>query len=112
MTLACHHTLTAAIHHGSLANALQSSREDDADVFLGEANALGYIRHGSGDSSIIQAVAAPSLNTKFRYALPSGVKADALVPPWEAERRKKRIEYLSKPLRRDIQHTIELIFCR
>lgn len=75
-------------------NVLQSSREDDGDVFLGEANALGYIQEEP--KSVAEASLTPLQRTRFRYAVPKGVKADDLMPPWELQRRQKRINHLSK----------------
>ena len=70
----------------------QSSKEDDGDVFLGEANALRYVHD---EPEAIQPIPSLSNKARFRYSVPNGIKADALMPPWESERRQKRINDLS-----------------
>ncbi|UPX10434.1 uncharacterized protein EKO05_0001095 [Ascochyta rabiei] len=61
--------------------------EDDAAVFLGESSSLRYV---TGEETRVPARDRPRL----RHAVPNAVKAEALVPEWEAERRRKRMEAL------------------
>lgn len=66
-------------------------QEDDGDVFLGESTTLRYVPEAklpehSGPS--------PSHSIKLRHSVPNAVKAEALVPPWEIERRRARINFL------------------
>lgn len=71
----------------------QSGKEDDGDdVFLGEANALRYVHD---EPPAQQRTPSPLYKPRFRYSVPNGLKADALIPPWEAQRRQKRISDLS-----------------
>lgn len=75
-----------------MTNEVQASKEDDGDVFLGEANAMRYVHDGSES---VQPVPSLANKARFKYSVPHGLKADALMPPWEAERRQKRINDLS-----------------
>ncbi|PSN72487.1 hypothetical protein BS50DRAFT_545068 [Corynespora cassiicola Philippines] len=61
--------------------------EDDAAVFLGESSSLRYLTHET------PANPTPRRPT-FRHSVPNAVKADALIPQWEAERRCSRTEAL------------------
>ena len=63
--------------------------EEDTAVFLGESNPLRCVPD----------VQAPTLSTKrrsslLRHSVPNAVKADALMPHWEADRRRARIKQL------------------
>ncbi|XPS68972.1 hypothetical protein M3J07_001243 [Ascochyta lentis] len=64
-----------------------SRPEDDAAVFLGESSSLRYV---TGEGTPVPAPHRPRL----RHDVPNAVKAEALVPEWEAERRRKRMEAL------------------
>ncbi|KAF2622819.1 hypothetical protein BU25DRAFT_434533 [Macroventuria anomochaeta] len=61
--------------------------EDDAAVFLGESSSLRYV---SEEEVPVLALHRPRL----RHSVPNAVKAEAFVPEWEAERRRKRMEAL------------------
>ncbi|KAJ4317366.1 hypothetical protein N0V94_004969 [Neodidymelliopsis sp. IMI 364377] len=61
--------------------------EDDAAVFLGESSSLRYVTE---EDTPIPASHRPRL----RHSVPNAVKAEALVPEWEAERRRKRMQAL------------------
>ncbi|KAF2680470.1 hypothetical protein K458DRAFT_407228 [Lentithecium fluviatile CBS 122367] len=62
--------------------------EDDGAVFLGESSSLRYMTDGQ----------APTIPTpkrpRLRHSVPNAVKADALIPQWEAERRQARMKSL------------------
>lgn len=61
--------------------------EDDTAVFLGESSSLRYVTEEEAP------VPAPH-RSRLRHAVPNAVKHEALVPEWEAERRRKRMEAL------------------
>ncbi|KAF1923440.1 uncharacterized protein M421DRAFT_425813 [Didymella exigua CBS 183.55] len=63
-----------------------SRPEDDAAVFLGESSSLRYVTE--------EEAPAPAVRPRLRHSVPNAVKAEALVPEWEAERRRKRMEAL------------------
>ena len=84
---------------GSLADAERQPsphqnprQEEDGDVFLGESTALRYVH--DEPTSTPQSGPSPSHGVRFRHSVPNAVKADALIPEWEAERRRNRIEFL------------------
>ncbi|KNG46285.1 cutinase transcription factor 1 alpha [Stemphylium lycopersici] len=58
----------------------ESTQQEDA-VFLGESSSLRYV---TGEPT---AAAAERRESCFRHAVPKGVRAEAHVPEWEAERR-------------------------
>ena len=62
--------------------------EDDAAVFLGESSSLRYVTEEPSPA------AAELRQSVFRHAVPNAVKESALVPEWEAERRRSRIKAL------------------
>ncbi|KAF1848757.1 uncharacterized protein K460DRAFT_335182 [Cucurbitaria berberidis CBS 394.84] len=62
--------------------------EDDAAVFLGESSSLRYVTEEHSPA------AAERRQSVFRHAVPNAVKAEALVPEWEAERRRARMKAL------------------
>jgi hypothetical protein len=65
-----------------------SRPEDDAAVFLGESSSLRYVTQE-------EAVQIPApYRPRLRHSVPNAVRAEALVPEWEAERRRKRMEAL------------------
>lgn len=63
-----------------------SRHEDDGAVFLGESNMLRYV---TGEEAPV-----PTVRPRLRHAVPNAVTAEALIPEWEAERRRKRMEAL------------------
>ncbi|KAF2822998.1 hypothetical protein CC86DRAFT_299520 [Ophiobolus disseminans] len=67
-------------------------QEDDAAVFLGESSSLRYVTDEPSP-------AGPPTERRqslyrFRHAVPNAVKEDAMVPEWEAERRRVRMKAL------------------
>lgn len=60
--------------------------EDDAAVFLGESTSLRYVTAGEAPT--------PAIRPRLHHSVPHAVKAEALIPEWEAERRRKRMEAL------------------
>lgn len=73
---------------GSTAEPTPDRDEDDGSVFLGESSSLQYVNEEQ--TSTIPA----SKRSRLRHSVPNAVKADALVPPWEIERRRARIKSL------------------
>lgn len=71
----------------------QDSREDDGEVFLGEASALGYVTDVPATAAA-QTLPGTTAGYKFRHAVPPNVKAEALVPQWETDRRNARFNFL------------------
>ncbi|KAH7366599.1 fungal-specific transcription factor domain-containing protein [Pyrenochaeta sp. MPI-SDFR-AT-0127] len=65
-----------------------SQTEDDAAVFLGESSSLRYVTEEPSPA------AAERRQSVFRHSVPNAVKAEALVPQWEAERRRARVKAL------------------
>ncbi|KAJ4374857.1 hypothetical protein N0V83_001935 [Neocucurbitaria cava] len=65
-----------------------SQPEDDAAVFLGESSSLRYVTEEPSPA------AAERRQSVFRHAVPNAVKEGALVPEWEAERRRARMKAL------------------
>lgn len=63
-----------------------SRQEDDGAVFLGESTSLRYVTGGEAP--------IPAIRPRLRHSVPNAVKAEALIPEWEAERRRKRMESL------------------
>ncbi|KAK5173527.1 uncharacterized protein LTR77_002208 [Saxophila tyrrhenica] len=66
--------------------------EEDGDVFLGEATSLRYV-HDAPDSAAPTSN-SPDQSARLRYAVPSAVKAESLIPDWEVQRRERRKEHL------------------
>ncbi len=62
--------------------------EDDTAVFLGESSSLRYV------TEQLSPTVAERRTSSFRHAVPNAVKAEALIPQWEAERRRARIKTL------------------
>ncbi|OAL51576.1 hypothetical protein IQ07DRAFT_585949 [Pyrenochaeta sp. DS3sAY3a] len=62
--------------------------EDDGAVFLGESSSLRYVTEEPSPA------AAERRQSVFRHAVPNAGKAEALVPQWEAERRRARMKAL------------------
>jgi hypothetical protein len=67
-------------------------QEDDAAVFLGESSSLRYVAEEPSPAGL----AAERRHSlfRFRHAVPNAVKEDAMVPEWEAERRRARMKAL------------------
>ncbi|KAJ4299647.1 hypothetical protein N0V90_004893 [Kalmusia sp. IMI 367209] len=63
-------------------------QEDDGAVFLGESTSLRYVTEEP----------APAIQTsrhpKLRHSVPSGARAESLIPQWEYERRRIRMKSL------------------
>ncbi|OAG02231.1 uncharacterized protein CC84DRAFT_1126408 [Paraphaeosphaeria sporulosa] len=66
---------------------LKPDRHED-DVFLGESTSLRYVTDESAPT--IRAYKRPRL----RHSVPSGARADSLIPQWESERRRTRMKNL------------------
>ncbi|KAF3046777.1 hypothetical protein E8E11_008677 [Didymella keratinophila] len=69
-----------------LSQADSSRPEDDAAVFLGESSSLRYVTE--------EEAPLPAIRPRLRHCVPNAARAEALVPEWEAERRRKRMEAL------------------
>lgn len=67
--------------------------EDDSDVFLGESSSLRYV-HEEPASASNSGPTPTEGASKFRHSVPSSGRAEALVPQWEMERRRARIQLL------------------
>jgi hypothetical protein len=70
----------------------ESSKQDTTQpedaVFLGESSSLRYVTEEPSPA------AAERRQSLFRHAVPNAAKAEALVPEWEAERRRARMKAL------------------
>lgn len=66
--------------------------EDEADVFLGETTSLRYVPDDL--TSPTPAGGSPRKSLQLRHVVPNNAKADALLPSWETERRRIRIDFL------------------
>jgi hypothetical protein len=77
---------TPRAHQDSQAGHETGRQEDDGAVFLGESTSLRYV---TGEEAPI-----PAIRPRLRHSVPNSVKAEALIPEWEAERRRKRMEAL------------------
>ncbi|KAL6710608.1 hypothetical protein ACN47E_008656 [Coniothyrium glycines] len=71
----------------SVSAKLESAQAEDA-VFLGESSSLRYVTEEPSPA------AAERRQSLFRHAVPNTAKAEALVPEWEAERRRARMKAL------------------
>ena len=72
----------------------ETQQEDDSDVFLGETTSLRYVHDQSAADT---PTGPPSAHShRLRYSVPSAARAEALIPDWEAERRRQRIEFLKR----------------
>ena len=69
-------------------------QDDDEGVFLGESSSLRYVNDGPGSATVSAPSLARSVRLRHSYRVPSAARADALIPEWEAERRRVRIDYL------------------
>ncbi|KAH8724455.1 fungal-specific transcription factor domain-containing protein [Phaeosphaeriaceae sp. PMI808] len=67
-------------------------QEDDAAVFLGESSSLRYVTEEPSPADPT-AERRHSL-FRFRHSVPNAAKEDAMVPEWEAERRRTRMKAL------------------
>lgn len=100
-----HKTASAGHHHtrtpnngelsrlSTLQSASDSRPEEDGDVFLGESSSLRYVHEEP--SSVSRSGPVPVEGARrFRHSVPSSGRAEALVPQWEMERRRARMELL------------------
>ncbi|KAF7455256.1 Cutinase transcription factor 1 alpha [Pyrenophora tritici-repentis] len=76
-------TPAVSSEHQSNTSGVENAQHEDA-VFLGESSSLRYV---TGEPS---AAAAERRQSCFRHAIPRAVRAEALVPEWETERRVAR----------------------
>jgi hypothetical protein len=67
-------------------------QEEDAAVFLGESSSLRYVTEEPSPAG--PAAGRRHSLFRFRHAVPNAVKEDAMVPEWEAERRRARMKAL------------------
>ncbi|KAI8938183.1 hypothetical protein NX059_005848 [Plenodomus lindquistii] len=75
--------------HNSDLSRVESTQPDREDaVFLGESSSLRYVTEEPSPA------AAERRQSVFRHAVPNTAKAEALVPQWEAERRRARMKAL------------------
>lgn len=72
----------------SKVDSVTTQAEDDTAVFLGESSSLRYVTEEPSPA------AAERRQSVFRHAVPNAVKAETLVPEWEAERRRVRRKML------------------
>lgn len=72
----------------------QTRQEEDGEAFLGEATSLRYV-HDDQDLPA-QTVRSPPNAVRLRYSVPSALRAESLIPPWEAERRIRWQDFLRK----------------
>lgn len=83
---------TRSDSYGGPTKTETSRHEDDAAVFLGESSSLRYVTEEPSPTGP-PAERRHSL-FRFRHAVPNAVKEDAMVPEWEAERRRARMKAL------------------
>ncbi|KAH7409900.1 fungal-specific transcription factor domain-containing protein [Phaeosphaeria sp. MPI-PUGE-AT-0046c] len=69
-------------------------QEDESAVFLGESSSLRYVTEESPPDGPSAAAQRRSSLFRFRHAVPNAAKEDAMVPEWEAERRRARMKAL------------------
>ena len=69
----------------------EQRQEDDGAVFLGESTSIRYV-HEEPEQSPSNGPSPE--NARLRHSVPNAVKAESLIPQWEAERRKARINSL------------------
>ncbi|KAH3919783.1 hypothetical protein HBI56_031010 [Parastagonospora nodorum] len=67
-------------------------QEDDTAVFLGESSSLRYVTEEPSPAG--PATQRRQSLFRFHHAVPSTAKEDAMVPEWEAERRRVRMKAL------------------
>lgn len=69
----------------------EQRQEDDGAVFLGESTSIRYVH----EKPVTSPMDGPSPEAaRLRHSVPNAVRAESLIPQWEAERRKARINYL------------------
>ncbi|KAF2023853.1 hypothetical protein EK21DRAFT_80012 [Setomelanomma holmii] len=78
--------------HPSVSKTETPRQEDDNSVFLGESSSLRYVTEEPSPAGI-PLERRNSFNL-LRHAVPNVAKADAMVPEWEAERRRARMKAL------------------
>lgn len=79
-------------HDDLESHSSQDPRLDEDNVFLGETNLLRFVSDGTPASMHPGPVTAAT--ARLRYLVPSFAKAEALVPQWEFDRRRVRLDYL------------------
>jgi hypothetical protein len=83
---------TKSDSHGNASKTETPRQEDDTAVFLGESSSLRYVTDEPSPAGIPPERRGSLL--RFRHAVPNAVKEDAMVPEWEAERRRVRLNAL------------------
>ncbi|KAH6972332.1 cutinase transcription factor 1 alpha [Ilyonectria sp. MPI-CAGE-AT-0026] len=68
-----------------------SRQEDESSVFLGESTSMRYLH----DNTPPHSGPSPPQNLRFLYSVPDAVRAENLIPQWEAERRRARLRALT-----------------
>lgn len=86
-TAAAQTNAVSEIRQASSESVPRPDRHED-DVFLGESTSLRYVTDES--ATTIRAYKRPRL----RHSVPSGARADSLIPQWESERRRTRMKTL------------------
>lgn len=76
--------------HGSRRKTETPRQEEEAAVFLGESSTLRYVTEEPSPAAAERRASV----VRFRHAVPNAVKEDAMVPEWEAERRRTRMKAL------------------
>ncbi|OAL01019.1 hypothetical protein IQ06DRAFT_273792 [Phaeosphaeriaceae sp. SRC1lsM3a] len=69
-------------------------QEDESAVFLGESSSLRYVTEEPSPAGPAAAEQRRASLFRFRHAVPNTAKEDAMVPEWEAERRRARMKAL------------------
>lgn len=82
----------SVIQADQLISPEQDPKEDDGDVYVGESSSLGYVTQVP--QSTTQPGPVQSAGYRLRYPVPNFVKAEALVPQWEIDRRTARHNFL------------------
>jgi hypothetical protein len=80
--------------HGGLSKIETPRQEDDAAVFLGESSSLRYVTEEPSPTGPAAVAQRRQSLLRFHHAVPSTAKEDAMVPEWEAERRRARMKAL------------------
>lgn len=70
----------------------ESRQEDEGPVYLGESNSVRYVHNDSTPGEPTEP--SPGQGQRLLHNIPNAVKAESLVPEWEAERRQNRINSL------------------
>jgi hypothetical protein len=78
--------------HSALPKTETPRQEEDTAVFLGESSSLRYVTEEPSPNGL--ATQRRHSLFRFHHAVPSTAKEDAMVPEWEAERRRVRMKAL------------------